>query len=647
MLRPMSSGDSPRPKDLTPLDASTAAAIFAAADLAQIGVAVTVLSPEPRSLYVSEALVKILGHPRELILEQPVLSFLAPEDRGRVAELVGRRQRGEPVPPEVIETWVVTATGARVPIAIAGARLQLGGVPASVSFVWDLSARVQLQQDRQREADHLRRLVASAPDGIVVVQEQRVASINPAGARILGYQAPEALVGRSLAEVLVPEDVAVMGRRMRELAEGAVHPPYVYRARRRDGSLASAEVLSIPIEHEGRPAFLAFVRDVTDREQLRQTMARADRLAALGTLAAGIAHEVSNPLAAAALRLDLLEARMAKVLTGVHLEEVQDAVKDVRASHQRVMEIIRELRAFSRVDDERRALVDVGEVVAGALKMASSTLQRAGAVIAEPGELPPVLANAGRLEQVFVNLLINAAQALPQGRPGNEIRVRGRVVGDQVAVEVVDNGQGIAPEHLGRVFDPFFTTKPVGIGTGLGLAVSHRIVESYGGALEVESLPGQGTTVRVRLPAAAGLQPRPSTPVPPSALRKRRRVLIIDDEPSFAATLKLLLQHQHEAQTATGQAALAAALADPPWDAVLCDLMMPELSGMELYRQVTAARPALAAHFIFMTGGVFTAEAEEFLRAVKAPRLLKPFAVAEIERLIARVAEPRPLPPPG
>jgi CheY-like chemotaxis protein len=254
------------------------------------------------------------------------------------------------------------------------------------------------------------------------------------------------------------------------------------------------------------------------------------------------------------------------------------------------------------------------------------------------------MGHASRLEQVFLNLLINAVQALPSDRVhDNCIRIRTglerRGCSDWVVVEVADNGAGIPPGLVDRVFDPFFTTKPVGMGTGLGLPICHSIVTRMGGNVAVKSELGEGTSFFVSLPVASADTLHAAIPPAISVVRSTRRakILVIDDEPAVATTLSRLLGEEHDVVVATdGQHALEC-LERQSFDVVLCDLLMPEMSGMELYEELRRRNPAQAERVAFMSGGAFTPRAASFLAQVQNPRIEKPFDLLAVLGLVARI----------
>jgi CheY-like chemotaxis protein len=249
---------------------------------------------------------------------------------------------------------------------------------------------------------------------------------------------------------------------------------------------------------------------------------------------------------------------------------------------------------------------------------------------------PRVLASEHRLGQVFLNLLINAAQSVPEGRASEHlIRASTGVHPDgRVRVTVSDDGAGIPPEIRSRIFDPFFTTKPIGVGTGLGLSICHGIVAALGGEITVESEVGRGSTFSVFLPTASGepLQEAPARAAPTAGAR----ILVVDDEPLVCKALQRILSPPHEVGVReSGREALETLESDAAWDLVLCDLMMPEITGMELYRLTAVRSPALARRFVFLTGGAFTDGARDFLQEVSNERVEKPFDPAVLRELIA------------
>jgi signal transduction histidine kinase len=390
-----------------------------------------------------------------------------------------------------------------------------------------------------------------------------------------------------------------------------------------------------------------------ERRKLEEQLVISDRMASMGTLAAGVAHEINNPLTALMGNLEFAAQEVQRIVEDARarptvdswqdglarrLGQVVEPLRDAWECSERVRLIVRDLRIFSRSgDEEQHGPVAVRRVLESSLRMAWNEIRHRARLRADYAEVPPVLASESRLGQVFLNLIVNAAQAMPEGRAAtNELRICTRMADDQrVVVEIADTGTGIAPEHLPRIFDAFFTTKPVGEGTGLGLATCHRIITSLGGEIAVESEPGRGTTFRLLLPVAT--QPEPAiVEVPRAASPPRRgRILVVDDEPMIGSAVGRMLGSEHDVvATTSAKEACERLTAGEHFDVVLCDLIMPQMTGMDLHAELARLRPEVAGRVVFMTGGAFTTTAREFLDRVTNRRLDKPFAVDGLRAMV-------------
>ena len=301
-----------------------------------------------------------------------------------------------------------------------------------------------------------------------------------------------------------------------------------------------------------------------------------------------------------------------------------------------MQEIVGDLRTFSRVGESSTGAVDVHQVIDATLKMTSAEVRHRARVDLDLAEVPLVVGDAGRLGQVLLNLLVNAAQAIPDGRADrNTIRITTRTdASGDVVVQVSDTGCGIPEHDLARIFDPFFTTKAVGGGTGLGLSICHNIVRSFGGDISVASEVGRGTRFTVllrRSPDGVGV---PQVPALPRDTPSGASVMVVDDEPSVGRAIKRVLRDFQVVVESSGRDALARLVSGEHFDLVLCDLMMPEMSGMDLYEQVKARAPGYAASFIFMTGGAFTERARSFLLDVSNDRIDKPMEPTQLKKKV-------------
>ncbi|MFW6049828.1 MAG: hybrid sensor histidine kinase/response regulator [Myxococcota bacterium] len=503
-------------------------------------------------------------------------------------------------------------------------------------------ALARFRQDFQTVIERL-------PDGVAVLRGGKVLYANRAVIEGLGYERLDEVAQRPVTDFLPREE---QERLARSLVRSEGRPPAGEVAlRRRDDRQVVFEILPVQvIDFEGEPANLVVVRDVTDRKRLQQQLMLADRMASLGTLAAGVAHEVNNPLAYAHISLHTLarhlnELKVGEAAGAQRLGAMKEALAAAQHGVDRVRTIVGDLRTFSRPDDESVVPVDVHRVLESAISMAAQELRHRARLVRDYDEVPRVLANDARLGQVFLNLLVNAAQAMREERRSrNVIRLQTHAEPNgNVTVEVIDNGPGIPPEILEHVFAPFVTTKPSGVGTGLGLSICHRIVTRLGGQIGVESAPDRGTTVRVTLPPAEAVPESSSDSssdrslAPAEGTGPRGRVLVVDDEPVLLRTLESLLAPRHEVVTAgSGRSALELLTEDGDFDLILCDLMMNGVTGMDVYEKLKRSRPGLERRIVFMTGGAFTSTTRRFLAQVDNPCLDKPFAVEDVLDLVRR-----------
>jgi two-component system, cell cycle sensor histidine kinase and response regulator CckA len=298
---------------------------------------------------------------------------------------------------------------------------------------------------------------------------------------------------------------------------------------------------------------------------------------------------------------------------------------------------VRDLRVFSRSEGEVREPVEVHGVLESSLRMARNEIRHRAEVVRHFGEVPRVYANEARLGQVFLNLIVNAAQAIPEGNTSqNTITVTTRRLADMVAIEIKDTGSGIAPELLPRIFDVFFSTKAIGVGSGLGLAICQRIVTAMKGRIEAESRLGAGSTFRVVMPRARTGRTLgvPILQSPFAAAPPVRSVLVIEDEPAIGRTLQRLLFPHRVTVVTRAREALARIASGERFDVILCDVMMPELTGMDFHARLREARPDLADQIIFLSGGAFTPRAREFFEKIPNHRLDKPIDAAKLRSLV-------------
>lgn len=535
-------------------------------------------------------------------------------------------------------------------VRIVGSQVSVRGRRSAVLFFYE-DAVPRAERALAESEMRFRQLLDAAPDAVVLGTRARFDYANPALVRRLGYDTMEEVVAHPLRDHLHPEDRVIV-HKLYETLIATRKPQYTPKLRciRKDGSVGEFDLRSLTIEWFGDVAILGIARDLTERRRVQAQLIRADRLASMGTLAAGVAHEINNPLAYLMLNLQYLMRELPRFDgTPGRLAVLLERLSEAEHGARRVSTIVGDLRAFAHPEDMERGPVNVGKAVSAAVKVVSTQVRHRARLVESYAPTPLVEASATRLEQVFVNLLINAAQAVPEGNPDqNRISVTVSSEAGCVIVEVRDTGSGIPADILSRVFDPFFTTKPRGIGTGLGLPISRSIVTALGGEITVQSEPGVGTTFRVSLPAAImederpASPSRPAAPVPESPRPLRANLLVVDDEPLVADMLRRTLSEIHDVTVATdAQTALGHVLSGKDFDLIFCDLLMPRMSGMDLYERLKEDRPGVHERIVFMTGGAFTERAAQFLATVPNPKLVKPFDLRALEELVIRAVHVR------
>jgi len=471
----------------------------------------------------------------------------------------------------------------------------------------------------------------SLGDGVIATDARcNVTFMNAAAERITGWSNTEA-VGRSVDEVIRlfdPRGAALANPLERALEDGegppTLSPPAELVTRRGERvDVADAATRIEDATGEVLGAVMIF-RDITEQQRMAERLARAERLASLERVAAGVGHEINNPLMVitgnaelAHEEVTLLGEALGASAEGPRLRELTAILGEIREAGERVRRVVHELQRLTREPTPTSRSVELADAVARALKTAGVEAEL------RLGSTPPVAVEEDALAQVLAILLVNARQAT---RNGAVRVVASTAESGAVVVDVVDEGEGIAPDLVARVFEPFFTTRATGEGSGLGLAVAHHIVTAIGGDIACASTLGRGTTFRVTLPAAE---------------RPRGRVFIVDDDLAVARSLARVLAGEHDVVMAADAADALSQLtghADP--DLVLCDVMMPQMNGVELYEAVRAVRPEIAARFVFMTGGASSPRVAAFLAT--AVKLAKPFDPATARALVrARVAQRR------
>jgi two-component system, cell cycle sensor histidine kinase and response regulator CckA len=616
----------------------------------------------------------LLDTSRRDLVRQPFARFIAADDQGtylrhlKVLLATGAPQvcelRLARTGPQTL--WV------QVQVAVLHA---VGSQPVFRAVLSDVSDRKRTEEILKGSETRYRTMFEASRDAKLLLAGPtwRFASGNPAALTLFGARNQEDLATRTLWHCS-PErqpDGAVSATKAAAaiataMSEGSHF--FAWTFLRAGGDEFPASILLTRMEMDGSPLLQATVRDETQVKKLEAMLGQTDRLASMGMLAAGVAHEINNPLVytlynieslahdlprlvacvtrcASALRTEVGSAGFAEIvgdagelLDPAALGEVVDRACEALAGTQRINTISRALWTFSRVENVARTSVDLNYAIECAITMAYNQIKYRGALIKDLGQVPPVWASEGKLSQVFLNLLVNASQALDEGKFGsNRITVRSWSEGQYAYAEVKDTGKGISPENQTRIFEPFFTTKPAGKGSGLGLAICRDIVREFEGDLSVESQIGAWTRFVVRVPIArAASEAAPAATSTTLSVPVRGRILVIDDEELILKSMRRLLMRQHEVLIAnSGDEGRDILEGDDAFDVILCDLMMPGMSGMELHEWLKGRNPALAQRMAFISGGTFTADAASYLAGLPNLKLEKPIDAANLRQLVA------------
>ncbi len=579
------------------------AGVLAAVD-ATMGV--MIISAHERA-YVNERAAEILGWPRAELAHKPLLEILAPEEKPRIAELMAAWQEGGDVPVTLPLTYL-SKEGRRVPVETTRFDVIRDGKRYAVAFFVDVSARVRIEEALVASEQRFRQLAEASPDTITIMADGRFVYANPAAITALGFDDMADFVARPVAELLEPDEMRLMMARIARVRAGEKLPPIEYRGRRKDGSFAALEISSISIELNGRPAIVAFGRDLSERKAMLAELIRSEKMATIGQLAAGVAHEINNPMAYVSLNLERIRRRLDELdLDDAVASELDVLLDEATDGSERVVSITRQLLWFSRPEVEPTS-ASVAEALAAAIKLGAGSLRNVRIVERIEPDIH-ARADARRLTQVLLNLLLNAAEVMQHAPPERgTIAVSARTESGAVVIEVTDDGPGISEANLERVFEPFFTTKASG--TGLGLAISRSIIESFGGRIGAHPAPTGGTTVGMRLQPAARIEPRPAGSERP---------------PDSASRAEVRTSSREGLERLTEGA---------PVDVVVCDISMPELTGMDVFAKACEHNPAYAARFVFITGGPTTTRASDFVGSVGARTLPKPFDPRALEQAI-------------
>ncbi|MEP6730269.1 MAG: PAS domain S-box protein [bacterium] len=584
----------------------------------------------------NHATCELTGRTRDSMLGHSTRMVLDPED----VPLVGRHfQRTLEGHSEPYECRVLRPDKERRLVSVTNTPIRRGeeivGVLGVARDVTEARARAA---ELDRSEARYTRLVESASDAIFTVDAQgRFTAINRSLEESMG-RARESVIGTPFSVLIDPRDLPAADRLLRETL-GGMRSRGAVRYRGSRGDVRQGSVITSPVlEGDRIVGALGILRDVTDEQRLAEQLLQQEKLAAVGQLVSGVAHELNNPLAAVMAFAQLLLASP----NGLE-DEPRQAVETIHREALRAAKIVSSLLTFARQQPAERNAARLNDIVADTLELRRYALRTANIEVAldlDP-TLPPTWADPFQLQQVVLNLIANAEQALGETAKERRIGIRTALEGDgtRIVLAVSDNGPGVPRAQVDRIFNPFYTTKPVGQGTGLGLSISDGIVREHGGRIRVEVTQGGGATFIVELPYVVPPTALSTDSVSTTAARESgRMMLVVDDEPAMRAAVSGFLSSLgHKVHVAASGADARALLATSEYDVILMDLRMPDLGGEALYRELLDRDARHARRVVFVTGDLQSDAAQRFLIDAGRPVIGKPFQLDDLAAVIASV----------
>jgi len=493
----------------------------------------------------------------------------------------------------------------------------------------------------KRAEELFKTLADNSSIGIYIAQDGKFRYNNLQFQRYTGYSQDE-LIDMEPLSLVLPEDRNMVRENVVKMLKGKRSSPHEYRTVNKAGETRWIMETVASTHYGGRRATLGNYMDITERkqaekreEQLQQELNLSSRLASVGEMASGIAHEINNPLTSV--------IGFSQLLMGSDIpDDIREDLKIINNEAQRVAKIVQGLLTFARQRKPGRDYVDINNIVSQVLELRANHMEvnNIQAITQFDSDLLWTMADSGQLRQVFLNIIMNAEKEMIAAHHRGKLLVKTEKIDSSIRVSFLDDGPGISKEHLGRVFDPFFTTREVGNGTGLGLSICHGIVTAHNGRIYAESDWGKGATFVVELPLVAATEQMEKTKVTKEELWQRSgaKILVMDDEVGILNFLKRLLTEQgYEVETVDRARAALIKLRRERYDLILLDIKLPGMSGIDLYHHIEAMAPTMARRVMFITGDVIETKTRDFLEKVKACHIAKPINIEQLRKNINHI----------
>jgi PAS domain S-box-containing protein len=528
--------------------------------------------------------------------------------------------------------------------------------PEDERFILSIADRVTVELENARLYEEARRSeqamrvserkyrerIENLLDAVVEVNlERKFIYASPRVFELFGFQ-PEELIGKNIAELIHPDDLQSAIEAMREARSGSIFR-FEFKTRHKGGHYVIVSASGRWVKEGDDFKLVGVLRDITDRKQmeaqrreLEQKAQLSSRLASIGEMASGIAHEINNPLTAVIGFAELL--RQKDLPSGI-----KNYVETIHQGAQRVASIVSRLLAFARQDRPERHSVNINDVLETTLALRAYEMKTNNIKVTTQfaRDLPRTMANAGQLQQVFLNIIINAETEMKLAHGMGNLLIKTEMIDGAIRISFKDDGPGIAKENMNKIFDPFFTTREVGKGTGLGLSLCHGIVTDHHGQIYAKSEPGKGATFVVELPTVREelLEPAELMAEKPKKTTGAR-ILVVDDEPAVLQFLcEKLTGAGHKVETVDNASDALERIKSERYSLILLDIKLPGMSGIELYRRIQEIAKSLAGRVIFITGDVMGVDTSRFLSKAKAHYVTKPFDTEQLNKEIDSILD--------